>query len=393
MHSQTHQNFVGKFGVEPEVVVQAPGRINLIGEHVDYLDGLVMPVAINKHIKIAAASTETGNIRVVSEMAGTSPVVIPLDDLFCHSETAKWTNYISGTIALLKHKGIETRGFDAYISSTLPLGAGLSSSAALTTATALCIEAMSGKYLEPMERALLCQNVEHEFAGVPCGVMDPLAVGLSQKGNGLLIDCQSLRVENVLIPEELDIIVCDSGVQHALADGEYKRRREQCEEAIRILGTKSLRKTSMETLEEKKKELGPTLYRRARHAITEINRVRDFASALQYGNMSRLGRLMWESHHSLRDDFEVSCKELDLLVQTAYDFGNNRGFVGSRMTGGGFGGSTISLVKSDASQYFISYIKNAYKAKTGKELSPFVTKPSSGAQYCTLFPIMHQSFA
>lgn len=393
MHTESHQKFLDHFGKEPEVAVRAPGRINLIGEHVDYLDGLVMPVAINKYIEMAAAQNGTREIRVFSEVANSPEVVIPLDDLFKNSESANWTNYISGVIALMQQKGFEMAGFDAYVSSTLPLGAGLSSSAALTTATALCIEALTTKKLEPNERALLCQNVEHEFAGVPCGIMDQLAVGLSEQGKGLLIDCQSLRVENVEIPEELDIVVCDSGVQHALADGEYKRRREQCEEAIKILETRSLRRTDMETLEAKKEELGDILHRRARHVISEIERVREFASALQYGNMGKLGRLMWDSHFSLRDDYEVSCKELDQLVKIAYDFGSNRGLVGSRMTGGGFGGSTVSLVKSDASQYFISYMKNEYKAETGKDLSIFITKPSKGAGYCTLFPIMNHTFA
>ena len=393
MHTESHQKFLDHFRREPEVAVRAPGRINLIGEHVDYLDGLVMPMAINKYIEMAVAPNNTGEIRVYSELATTPDVVIPLEDLFRNRESAKWTNYISGVIVLLQQKGFNVKGIDAYICSTLPLGAGLSSSAALTTATSLCIEALTTKKLEPIERALLCQNVEHEFAGVPCGIMDQLAVGLSEKGKGLLIDCQSLRVENVEIPEELDIIVCDSGVQHALADGEYKRRKEQCEEAIKILETPSLRKTGMETLEARKEELGDILHRRARHVISEIERVREFASALQYGNMGKLGRLMWDSHFSLRDDYEVSCKELDQLVKIAYDFGSNRGLVGSRMTGGGFGGSTVSLVKSDASQYFLAHMKNEYKAKTGKDLSIFITKPTKGASYCTLFPITNHTFA
>ena len=393
MHTESHQKFVDLFGKGPEVSVRVPGRINLIGEHVDYLDGLVMPVAINKHIEMAAAPNGTQEVRIFSEIAGSPQIVIPLEELFSHKETASWTNYISGVIALIQQKRVKLMGFDAYISSTIPMGAGLSSSAALTTATSLCIEALTQRKLEPIERALLCQNVEHEFAGVPCGIMDQLAVGLSEANKGLLIDCQSLRVENVAFPEELDIVVCDSGVQHELADGEYKRRREECEESIKILETSSLRNTNRETLESKQEELGDTLYRRARHVISEIERVREFASALQYGNMGKLGRLMWDSHFSLRDDYEVSCKEVDQLVKIAYDFGSNRGLVGSRMTGGGFGGSTVSLVKSDATQHFISYMKNAYKANTGLDLDPFVTKPSNGAEYCTLFPIMNHTFA
>ena len=393
MHTISNQKFKDQFGKEPEVAVRAPGRINLIGEHVDYLDGLVMPVAINKQIEMTAALNDTEEVRVFSELTQSPLVAIPLEDLFCNRESASWTNYISGVIAMIQQKGVEVKGFDAYISSTLPLGAGLSSSAALTTATSLCIEALTQRKLEPIERALLCQNVEHEFAGVPCGIMDQLAVGLSAEYKGLLIDCQNLRVENVSIPEELDIVVCDSGVQHALADGEYKRRREQCEEAIKILETGSLRNTNTELLESKKEVLGDTLYRRARHVISEIERVREFASALQYGNMGKLGRLMWDSHFSLRDDYEVSCKEVDQLVNIAYDFGPTRGLVGSRMTGGGFGGSTVSLVKSEATKLFILYIQNEYKAATGRDLAPFVTKPSKGAEYFPLSPVKNHSFA
>jgi len=381
--SYTHQKFKDQFGKEPEVVIRAPGRINLIGDHIDYLEGRVLPMAINKHIEMAATPNSSGEIKVWSEAAEGPPVIIPLNDLFRDNTEAKLANYISGVVVLMKQKGIETHGFDAVITSTLPQGAGMSSSAALTTATALCMEALAKKKLEPFERALLCQHVEHEFAGVPCGIMDQLAVGMSQQDQALLIDCQSLRVENVTFPDDLDIVVCDSGIQHSLADGEYKRRREECREAMQILKTKSLRYVKIEQLEAEKKQLGETLYHRARHAITEMERVLEFVIALQYSDITKVARLMWDSHFSLKDDFDVSCMELDHLVRIAYDFGRNRGLLGSRMTGGGFGGSTVNLVRSDASHQFITYMKDKYKETTGQDISPFITRPSPGAHDCT----------
>ncbi|MCB1091899.1 MAG: galactokinase [Verrucomicrobiae bacterium] len=371
--------FASQFGRQPEIAVRAPGRINLIGEHVDYLDGLVLPAAIGRSITGAAARNDNGTVRLWSELAGTEPVSFHLDELSPRSGADKWLNYIIGVLAQFRAAGVEPPGFDAVFTADLPIGAGLSSSAALETATALVVEGLTGVRQDPVDRALLCQKAEHDYAGVPCGIMDQLAVGVCQPGQALLIDCRDLSLTPVPIPEHWALVVADTRVKHALGDGEYRKRREDCEETARLLGVTSLRDASLAQVEAASETLGDRLFHRARHAVTEIARVSAFAAALAEQDEATIGRLMREGHESLRDDFEVSCPELDHLVEAAYSAGPALGLIGSRMTGGGFGGSTISIVHREHADAFARHLEVAFSARFAHDPSVFVTAAAGGA--------------
>lgn len=372
--------FQSAFGRDPDVVVQAPGRINLIGEHVDYLDGFVMPAAIERSIFGAAAKLDQPLVRIQTALAGPDSVEVCLDDLSPKSGADSWLNYIIGVLALKREAGIEVPGFEVVFETDLPTGAGLSSSAALETATALIVEGLTDTAQTPVERALLCQQAEHEYAGVPCGIMDQLAVGASQADHALMIDCRDQSVSTIPIPEGVTLIVTDSRVKHALADGEYGKRRADCEKAAEILGVPSLRDATLEMVQAKEGELGDRLFRRARHAVTEIARVGEFATALRSNDEATMGAIMRAGHESLRDDFEVSCEELDALVEFAYDFGPERGLLGSRMTGGGFGGSTVSLVRTESAEVLKSHLQSQFEARFNLTIEPFVTRAAEGAK-------------
>ena len=377
--------FQRHFGSSPELTVKAPGRINLIGEHIDYLDGWVLPAAIDRHIFAAAASNGQNRVRILSAGPSARRAEFSLDDLQRRSAPAEgWLNYIIGVLAGYQGSGVEIPGFDILLTSTLPSGAGLSSSAALETAIALVIEGLSGISQDPVDRALLCQKAEHDFAGVPCGIMDQLAVGACRKGHALQIDCRDLSTEHIPLPEDISLVVFDTGVKHALGDGEYRKRREDCERALRLLDCDSFREVTSTNLIGQRIRLGDTLFRRARHAVNEMKRVRSFCDSLEHGDTDSLGPLMRGSHDSLRNDFEVSCRELDFLVDAADTFGFRRGLIGSRMTGGGFGGSTVSLVKREACDEFIDHLKQRFTAefRPSYPLNAFTTHASGAAAIC-----------
>jgi galactokinase len=374
--------FEKHFGVPPAVIAVSPGRVNLIGEHIDYLDGWVLPVAIDRHLVIEAATTGDGGFEFVPVRAGFGETVrVAASGI--HPREAKaerWLNYLFGVIAGYRDAGFEVPGFRAVIHADLPAGAGLSASAALETATALVIEALSGITGNVRDRALLCQRAEHRFAGVPCGIMDQLAVGAGKAGHALLLDCRDLSTRPVPLPEDLAILVTDTGVKHALGDGEYRQRREQCEAALALLGVDSFRDLELSRVEAGRGRIGETLYRRARHAVSEMKRVHDFVEALASRDPETLGRLLREGHESLRDDYEVSCAELDCLVEAAYAFGPASGHVGTRMTGGGFGGSTISLVRREAAGELREHLEAAFAERFGRKPDAFVTSAVDGAR-------------
>jgi galactokinase len=295
------------------------------------------------------------------------------------SKEERWLNYLLGVIAGYRAAGVEVPGFRAVIHADLPAGAGLSASAALETATALVIEALTGHARSVPDRARLCQRAEHDYAGVPCGIMDQLAVGAGKAGHALLVDCRDLTTRPVPLPDDLVLLVTDTGVKHALGDGEYRTRREQCERALSLLGATSFRDLEIRQIEAGRDRLGEALVRRASHAVTEIARVHSFASALESGDLPALGRLLREGHESLRDDYEVSCAELDCLVEAGYAFGADRGHVGTRMTGGGFGGSTISLVRRDDADALRDHLETAFAARFGRKPDAFITSAVDGA--------------
>lgn len=374
--------FESQFGKPAAVRVTSPGRINLIGEHIDYLGGKVMPIAINRHLTVDAATSKDATVKIFPEGMGIeNPAVIDLTALQKRSAPGEiWMNYIIGVLAVYRDAGIEIPGFEATVTSNLPTGAGLSSSAALETAIALVVEALSGVEQDVVDRALLCQRAEHEFAGVPCGIMDQLAVGAGREGHALLLDCADLSTRQIPLPADLAIVTTDTKVKHALGDGEYRRRREDCDEILRKLELNSFHELREVGLHGRAGELDERLLRRAHHAVSEMERVDEFASALKESDYEALGQLMKASHDSLRVDYEVSCPELDFLVESAYALPKEFGVVSSRMTGGGFGGSTVTFVARDAAAAFCDEQKKSYQEKFGRSPDCFITSAVDGAQ-------------
>jgi galactokinase len=371
---------------EPEYVVAAPGRVNLIGEHTDYNGGFVLPMAIERYVVIAASKTAdcrgpdgkpaawvfSGN-KNEAAMLQVSGTIRP--------GAASWSNYVQGVLAGFVARGLDVPPFEAVIQSTVPLGGGLSSSAALEVATATLVEAMRGQSLEPVQKAMLCQEAEHKFAGVPCGIMDQFSSALCTADHLMLLDCRSQEVK--LVPfaaGDISLLITNSNVKHELTGGEYAQRRSQCEAAAKTLGLTTLREANMPQLEAARERLGDVNYRRARHVVGEIERTVRAADALCAGRWSEVGQLMYASHESLRDDFEVSCPELDLLVALAKEMGQDGGVIGSRMTGGGFGGCTVSLVRTDSATGIAQTIRDRYQKETGIEPTLFTTRPAQGAR-------------
>ena len=381
---QTHKEI---FGRQPEILVRAPGRVNLIGEHVDYLGGFVLPVAIEKWLWMAV-SRDPGNTtcRIWSESIGGEPTVLHLDNLFRFEGENSWLNYVAGVLAVLQQEeGFPSiPGFSATVTSEIPDGAGLSSSAALEVATALAVGTLARHNLPPSQRARLCQKAEHEYANVPCGIMDQLAVTCGLQGHALFLDCQNLEHKLVPIPEGIAILVADTQVKHELNDGEYRKRREDCETALQIIGQPSYRDVTIQDLEAAKPNLPGRLFSRAHHAVTEIARVQDFVHALRQTNTSEISRILYESHKSLSHEYEVSSPELDHLVDAAHGFGIARGCLGACMTGAGFGGAIIALARQDAAQNLADHLAHSFHTKFGLRIHPFTTEATQGASYCIL---------
>ena len=353
----------------------APGRVNLIGEHVDYQDGLVVPLAINRYVVAAAAPIKEREARIWSAACNEPPVIVDLENITPLKAESAWANYVFGVIASYRKAGHDSGGLAIAIDGDLPAGAGISSSAALESATALIVEALANIQLPAKERAQLCRQAEHEYAGVPCGIMDQLAVNCGLAGQALAIDCRTLDVSPFPLPGDLAMVVIDSRVQHSLADGEYALRKHDCEDASEILGVQTLRDSSIAKLQEMRDQLGEQLYRRAHHVVSEIARAKDFTAAMKSGNPALAGSLMNASHLSLRDDYEVSCPELDTLVEIAC----NLNAMGSRMMGGGFGGSTLNLVHSPKANDFADQVVNTCREQHGWIPGAFVVSAVDGA--------------
>jgi galactokinase len=366
------------FGKEMRIF-RAPGRVNLIGEHTDYNDGFVMPAAIGFYTWIAAAKREDRVLEAYSDRFD-EKISLSLDTL-SGPPRGHWSDFIRGVAAALQHAGLSLSGANLLIHGEVPLGAGLSSSASLEVATALALTSMSGVALPRLELAKLCQRAEHEYAGTRCGIMDQFAVSFGAAGHALKLDCRSLEYQLLPIPQELSVIVCNSMVRHELASGEYNRRRADCEAGVKLLQrylpeVRALRDVRLSDLEKYKPLFPERVYRRCRHVVAENQRVIAAAGALQSHDAKRFGHLMYLSQASLRDDYEVSCKELDLLVELA---SSSSGVYGARMTGGGFGGCTVNLVRADCAASFQSHISKAYAEKTGKEPAIFFCEPVQGA--------------
>jgi galactokinase len=373
--------FQKKYGRPPRWIVAAPGRVNLIGEHTDYNDGFVLPMAIERYTVIAAdrLTKDTKQIQLRSTCED-KPVTIDLARPLRPFPKGAWANYPAGVIAGFLALGLNPGGFDALIHSNVPLGGGLSSSAALEVATASLLEIITGKNLDPVEKALLCQKAEHDYAGMPCGIMDQFISVMGRENHLLLLDCRSRKTELVPMTDAtVAVLIINTNVKHELTGSEYPARRKQCETAAKILGVPSLRDATPEALELAKGRMDEVVFRRARHVISEIERTVHAAEGVRDSNWPTVGQLMYASHASLRDDYEVSCKELDIVVDIAESIGLKGGMIGCRMTGGGFGGCTVALVKSDAVEAISKRIAADYKKKTGIEATIFVSRPAAGA--------------
>ena len=373
--------FKKAYGRPPRWIVAAPGRVNIIGEHTDYNDGFVLPMAIERYTVIAAdrPAKDTKQIQLRSTHGG-QPTTIDLAQPLKPFPKGNWANYPAGVIAGFLARGQNPCGFDALIHSNVPLGGGLSSSAALEVATATLLETITGKKLDPVEKALLCQKAEHDYAGMPCGIMDQFISVMGRENHVLLLDCRSRKPELVPMTDaSVAVLIINTNVKHELTGSEYPARRKQCETAAKILGVLSLRDATPEALELAKGRMDEVVFRRARHVIGEIERTVHAAEGVRASNWPAVGQLMYASHASLRDDYEVSCHELDAVVEIAEAIGIKGGVYGCRMTGGGFGGCAVALVKSDAVVAISKKIAAAYKKKTGIEATIFVSRPAAGA--------------
>jgi galactokinase len=371
--------FTRCFNRAPRWIVAAPGRVNLIGEHTDYNDGFVLPMAIERYTVIAGDRNSDRQVNLHSLTTGES-AQFSLRTTVEKGDPA-WSNYVRGVVAGFQGRGVKVPGFDAVIGSSVPFGGGLSSSAALEVASATLLEVLTGTKLDPTEKALLCQKAEHEFAGVPCGIMDQFTSIFARESHALLLDCRSHKITPApLLDPAISVMIINTGVRHKLVTGEYAARRSQCEAAAKALKISSLRDATPKDLERAKPGMDPVAYRRARHVLSENERTLKAAMALDTGDWRAMGQLMYASHASLRDDYQVSCKELDAVVEIAQSIGEKDGMIGCRMTGGGFGGCAVALVASDAVQRITRHIDSAYEKRTGIQASVFATRPAGGAR-------------
>jgi galactokinase len=379
MAQRSAELFAKCVGHPPKWIVAAPGRVNLIGEHTDYNDGFVLPMAIERYTVIAADRNKARQVTLHSLTTGES-ATFPLRAAVERGEPA-WSNYVRGVIAGFQQRKLKVPGFDAVIDSSVPFGGGLSSSAALEVAAATMLELLVGSELDPIEKALLCQKAEHDFAGVPCGIMDQFTSILGQQNQAILLDCRTRVTEPVPMTDpDVTVLIINTNVRHKLADGEYAKRRAQCEAAARSLKLRSLRDASERELNAGRSSMEEVAFRRARHVITENKRTQKAARAVHASDWESAGRLMYASHASLRDDYEVSCRELDAVVEIAQGIGESGGMLGCRMTGAGFGGCAVSLVKTDSVPRITKQMADAYEKKTGNQATIFSSRPAAGAR-------------
>ncbi len=361
-------------------VFRAPARINIIGEHCDYNDGFVMPTNTALYTWLAIAPREDNIVHLLASDLGQA-TRIRLDHLYADPEGG-WQEYLKGVLKVLRDEGFELGGADILISGEIPHGGGLSSSASLETVLAYAMLSCSGYDIDRRRLALMCKTAENQFVGVACGVMDQYVISLCSKDAAMLLDCRSLKYKPVPLPRDASLLVINSGVVHSLRAGSLNKRRQECERAVDLLkdeGTQiaALRDLDMAGLDASRNRVGDILYRRCRHVITETQRVHDAFHAMLLNDPVMLGQLMNQSHQSLKTDFEVSCSELDFLVDVAQ---NCKGVYGSRMVGAGFGGCTVSLVKSDKVKEATERICAQYRPLLGHEPWHHVVEPSEPVQ-------------
>jgi len=365
--------FEAEYGQPPSLLVAAPGRVNLIGEHTDYNDGFVLPAAIDRHVVIAARPRDDNQVRIHAVDFGRS-ASFSLEDIR-YDERERWSNYERGVAWALLSEGYTLGGMDAAIISSVPIASGLSSSAAIEVATAFAFQLLGDLDLDGVRRALLCQKAENEFVGMQCGIMDQYIVSLGKRDHALLIDCRSLDCELVPLPAGCSVVICNTKKRRGLVDSEYNTRRQECEKGARILGVRALRDVTPEMFSRRAGELDEVTRKRCRHVVTENQRTLDAVQALREGDIRRFGQLMNASHISLRDDYEVSCFELDAMVEAAW---KQDGVIGARMTGAGFGGCTVNLVREEAVSSFVENVGWEYEKVTGFTPEIYVCQAEEG---------------
>ncbi len=379
MNPMAAETFERLFGASPDVVVRAPGRVNLIGEHTDYNDGFVLPAAIDRFIEFAGRRRADRTIHIHSTDFQDS-TEFSLDGIQKDSEH-RWSNYLRGVSKLLEADGHRLAGADIVFGGNVPRESGLSSSAAVEVGTTAFWQHLMGLDLDPVYAVKLSRRAENEFVGVPCGIMDQFICALGRKDHALFLDCRNLSYRHVPLCGGVSVVVCNSGVKRALAQSEYEARLKQCRESVAVLranglAVDSLRDVSPADLESSAGVLSDILMRRARHVVTENERTRKAVKVLEAGQIERFGELMNASHVSLRDDYEVSSKELDTLVELAW---KQPGTLGARMTGAGFGGCTVNLVRAEGAGSFAQAVAEGYQKALGLKAEIYVCQASDGA--------------
>jgi galactokinase len=364
--------FENQYNARPSFVVRAPGRVNIIGEHTDYNDGFVLPMAIDRAVWIALRPREDGRV-IVRSLEQAEPTDFELDDIQHTGEG--WSEYVKGMAFMLQEAGYVLTGWEGVLSSDVPVGSGLSSSAALEMGVGCAFAAVSGFPFDGVEMARLGQRTENEWVGANTGIMDQMISANGRAGYALLIDCRDLSMDSVPLPDDTAVVILDTMTRHSHTESGYNDRRASCERAAQFFGVTHLRDVSIEQLLESESELDGVTYRRARHIISENQRVLDAVRAMKAGDRMALGGLMNASHASLRDDFEVTNDALDVMARIAQ---GQPGCYGARMTGGGFGGCAVALVQADMAEETATVVGLQYEAATGRKPDIFITSASGG---------------
>lgn len=370
------------YSVDPDTLIHAPGRVNLIGEHTDYNDGFVLPMAINYGTVIAAgdnsAGSSGGSLHSIAADFDDAQDSFALDGSITQKASESWANHIRGIAYAMQQHGLELAGANLAIAGDVPAGAGLSSSASLGVATAMALAHIGGHHmLTPTDFALIAQQSENAFVGTACGIMDQLVSARAENASALMIDCRSLNCAPVPMPDDVAVLIVHSGVERELADSAYNERRQQCEAVAAHFGVKALRDISLEQLLAAQNTLDETVFRRAHHVVTENARVLQAAKALADNDLATMGRLMAQSHISMRDDFAITVPKIDALVALLQEVIGPQG--GARMTGGGFGGCVVAMMRKDAQESVKAHIAEHYTAPSGNTPQIFTAMPSAGA--------------
>lgn len=375
--NKTAQAFEDQFGYKPDTVVQAPGRVNLIGEHTDYNDGFVLPCAINYETVISCHKRSDNLVRVIAVDYNNEQDQFLLNPSIEKHPNYQWANYVRGVIQYIVKYSEDIRGVDLAISGNVPQGAGLSSSASLEVAIGKMFQVLYDLPFDGKKIALIGQEAENKYVGCNCGIMDQLISALGQAQHALLIDCRSLEALPISIPKDLAVVIINSNIKRGLVDSEYNTRRKQCEAAAKALGINALRDASLVDLLQIKSSLDPLVFKRAHHVITENERTLKAAYALANEDYPLLSKLMAESHNSMRDDFEITVPAIDYLVKIIQDVIGNEG--GVRMTGGGFGGCVVALVPKNKVDEVKDVVSQNYHKKFNIKEDFYICQPSEGA--------------